>query len=143
MFANSRRRREMAHGTVTLDIDSILALFTDLSTIKTVIAISIIANPMKNLKRSVHLIHNGILLHWISHFHLGEFGHHPKFDLFMVLPALYNKDLKRPKNNLFNHMEEKLRKEFMDKCLLHTIRHVLTPYKSQWWDFEYVISKAK
>jgi len=77
MFANSRRRREMAHGTVTLDIDSILALFTDLYTIKMVIAISIIANPMKNLKRSVHLIHNGIPLHWIPHFHLGEFGHDP------------------------------------------------------------------
>ena len=66
MFANSRRRREKAHGEVTLDIDSILALFTDLSIINTVIAISIVTNPMKNLKKSLHLIHNGVPFHWIS-----------------------------------------------------------------------------
>jgi hypothetical protein len=143
MFANSRRRRELARGEVSLDIDSILALFTDLSVINTVIAISIVANPMKNLKASVHLIHNDVPLHWIPHFHLGQFGHDPKFDLFIFLPALYNKDLKRRKNNLFNHVDEKLRAEFMDKCLLPAIREVVTPNESQSWDFAYVVSLAK
>ena len=143
MFANSRRRREKACGEVTLDIDSIMSLFTDLSTINTVIAISIIANPIKNLKRSVHLIHNGVPLHWIPHFHLGQFGHDPMFDLFMFLPALYDRNLKRRKNNLFNHVDEKLRAEFMNKCLLPAIREVVTPNESQSWDFAYVVSLAK
>ena len=143
MFANSRRRREKARGEVSLDIDSILALFTDLSVINTVIAVSIVANPMKNLKKSVHLIHNGVPLHWIPHFHVGQFGHDPMFDLFMFLPALYNKELKRRKNNLFNHVDEKLRAEFMDKCLLPAIREVVTPNESQSWDFTYVVSLAK
>ena len=143
MFANSRRKREKARGGVSLDIDSILALFTDLSIIKTVVAISIVANPMKNLKGSVHLIHNGIPLHWIPHFHLGQFGHDPMFDLFMFLPGLYNKWLKRRKNNLFNHVDEKLRQQFMDECLLPAIRKVLGMNESQSWDFVYVVSKAK
>src|SRR5271156_1829764 len=52
MFANSRRRK--LEEKVSLDIDSILALFTDLSVINTMITISIVANPMKNLKKSVH-----------------------------------------------------------------------------------------
>jgi len=121
----------------------ILALFTDLSVIKTVVAISIVANPMKNLKRSVHLIHNGIPLHWIPHFCLGQFGHHPIFDLFIFLPALYNKWLKRWKNNLFNHVDKKLWQEFMDECLLPAIRKVLGINESQVWDFAYVVSKAK
>jgi hypothetical protein len=143
MFANSRRRREKAHGEVSLDIDSILALFTDLSAINTVLAISIVANPMKNLNRSIHLIHNGIPLHWIPHFHLGQFGHDPMFDLFMFLPGLYNKEVKRRKNNLFNHVGEKLRAEFMDECLLPAIREVVSPNESQSWDFAYVVSQAK
>ena len=83
MFANSRRRREKARGEVSLDIDSILALFTDLSVINTVVGISIVANRMKNLTRDVHLIHDGIPLHWIPHFHLGQFRHDPMFDLFI------------------------------------------------------------
>lgn len=128
---------------MTLDIDSILALFTDLSVIKTVIGISIVANPMKNLKQSIHFIHNGVLLHWIPHFHVGQFGHDPMFDLFMFLPALYNKDLKRRKNNLFNHVDEELQVEFMDQCLLPAVREVVTPNESQSWDFAYAVSLAK
>src|SRR5579859_412996 len=143
MFANSRRRREKARGEVSLDIDSILALFTDLSVINTVVAISIVANPTNNLKRRVRLIHNEILLHWIPHFHLGQFGHDPMFDLFLFLPGLYDKEVKRQKNNLFNHVGEKLRAEFMDECLLPAIREVVSPNESQSWDFAYVVSQAK
>jgi len=143
MFANSKRKREMAHGEVSLDIDSILALFMDLSVINTVISLSIVSNPAKNLKKSVHIIHKGIPLHWIPHFHLGQFGHDPQFDLYMFLPALFNKNRRRLKNNLFNHVSEELRAEFMDKCLLPAIREVITPNESQSWDFAYVVSQAK
>ncbi|HMD14965.1 MAG TPA: hypothetical protein VKI62_10090, partial [Bacteroidota bacterium] len=143
MFANSGRKRAMARGEVTIDIDSILALFTDLSVIDTVIAISIVANPTKNLDRSIHLIHNGIPLHWIPHFHLGQFGHDPMFDLFMFLPGLYNKNLKRRKNKLFNHVDERSRAEFMDKCLLPAIKSVATQTEKQSWEFKYCIALAK
>jgi hypothetical protein len=143
MFANSKRKREMARGEATLDIDSILALFTDLSVVNTVISISIISSPMKNLKNSVHIIHNGAPLHWIPHLHFGRFGHDPQFNLFIFLPALYNKDLKRRKNNLFNHVSEELRAEFMDQCFLPAIREVVTPNESQSWDFSYAVTQAK
>ena len=46
----------MAHGEVTLDVDSTLAPFTDLLVVNTVIAISIIAKLMKNLKKSIHIM---------------------------------------------------------------------------------------
>jgi hypothetical protein len=143
VFADSQGRREMARGEATLDVDSVLALFTDLSMINTEISISIIANPMKNLKKSVHIIHDGAPLHLIPHFHLGHFGHNVKFDLFIFLPELYNKDLKRRKNNLFNHVSEELRAEFMDKCLLPAIKGVLKPNEGQSWDFNYMLSQAK
>jgi hypothetical protein len=143
MFANSKRKRDMVRGEATLDIDSILALFTDLSVIDTVIEISIISNPMKNLRKNVHIIHDGTPLHWIPHFYLGQFGHDPAFELFVFLPALYDRNLKRRKNNLFNHVDEEVRAGFMDKCLLPAIREVVTPNESQSWDFAYVVSQAK
>jgi hypothetical protein len=65
------------------------------------------------------------------------------FDLFMFLPSSYDKDVKRRKNNLFNHVEEKLRAEFMDECLLPAIREVVNPNESQSWDFAYVVSQTK
>ena len=65
------------------------------------------------------------------------------FDLFIFLPSLYNKHLKWRKNNLFNHVHEELRAEFMDKCLLPAIREVITLNESQSWDFAYVVSLAK
>ena len=84
----------MARGKANMDIDS-LALFTDLSIINIKIILSIVTNLNKNLRQSVHISHKGILLHWIPHFHLGQFGHDLQFEQFIFLPALYNKDRKR------------------------------------------------
>ncbi len=89
VFANSPRKREMVREEATLDMDSVLTLFTDLSRINREIVISIVVNPMKNLKKSVSIIHDGVPLHWIPYFHLGHFGHDVKFDLFIFLLALY------------------------------------------------------
>jgi hypothetical protein len=143
IFAESLRKRKMARGDTTLDIDSILALFTDLSMIKTKIVLSIVANPNKNLRQSVHISHKGIPLHWIPHFYFGRFGHDIQFDLSIFLPALYDKDRKRRKNHLFTHVTEEVRAEFMDKCLLPAIRDVVTPNEGQLWDFSYVLSQDK
>lgn len=51
--------------------------------------------------------------------------------------------MKRRKNNLFNHVSEELRAEFMDKCLLPAIQNVLTPNEGQSWDFSYMLCQAK
>jgi hypothetical protein len=143
IFADSSRKRKMARGESTLDIDSVLALFTDLSMINTKVKLSVLANPSKNLRQSVHIIHKGIPLHWMPHFHLGGFGHDLQFDLFVFLPGLYNKDRKRRKNNLFNHVTEEVRMEFMNKCLLPAIRDSIDPNERQSWDFSYTLSQAK
>lgn len=45
MFADSLRKRKMARGEASLDIDSVLGLFTDLSMINTKFELSILANP--------------------------------------------------------------------------------------------------
>ena len=124
-FSKSRVKQKMAKGQVTFDIDSILAMFKDLSVINTVIGISIISNPMKNLKRSVHLAHQGAPLHHIPHFHLGHFGHDPKFDLYVMLPALYDKKMKREKGNLHNHVPEDIRAEFMNTCFLPAVEEAM------------------
>ena len=143
MFDDCEMRRRQAQGMLRLDIDSILALFTDLSIIKSVLSISIVPLPTKNLQSDVHIIHNGVPLHWIPHFHLGRFGHDPTFDLFIVLPALYNKRFRRRKNNLFNHVTEDIIAEFMNKCFLPAVKEILTEAEAQEWDFDYELSKAK
>lgn len=143
MFDESELNRMLAKGKLRLDIDSVLALFTDLAMIKTVLNISIVPLPTKNLQSDVHIVHNGVPLHWIPHFHLGTFGHDPTFDLFIFLPALYDKGLKRRKNSLFNHVSEKVVAEFMNVCLLPAIKKVLDDGESQEWDFDYELSKVK
>jgi hypothetical protein len=135
--------RQMAQGVVTFDLDSALAVFSDLSAIHAMILISIDANPMKNLKYSVHVYHRGVPLHLIPHFHFGQFGHDPQFNLFVLLPALYQPDAKHTRDNLHNHVAEVVRKKFMDDCLLPAIRSVITDNEGQDWDFNYATSKAK
>jgi hypothetical protein len=143
IFANSMRRRKMTREEATMNMNNILTLFTNLSVINTKIMISIVANPIKNLKKSIHIIHNKTPLHLIPHFHLDHFEHDIKFDLFIFLPALYNKNMKRRKNNLFNHVSEELRAEFMNKYLLSTIQDILTSNKKQSWDFSYMLYQTK
>ena len=143
MLDDCEMKRRQAQGMLRLDIDSVLALFTDLSIIKSVLSISIVPLPTKNLQSDVHIIHNGVPLHWIPHFHFGRFGHDPTFDLFIFLPALYNKRFRRRKNNLFNHVTEDIIAEFMNKCFLPAVKEVLNEGEAQEWDFDYELSKAK
>lgn len=143
MFDESELNRMHARGKVRFDIDSILSLFTDLSTIKTLLTINIVPLPTKNLQNDVHIVHKGVPLHWIPHFHLGWFGLDPMFDLFIFLPALYNKGLKRRKNNLFNHVSEDVIAEFMNKCFLPAVEKVLDDGEAQEWDFDYGLNKVK
>jgi hypothetical protein len=142
-FSRDIRKRRMAQGQVTFDIDSTLALFTDLSAINTLLTISIVSKPMQNLKHSVHLSHGDVPLHYVPHFQLGRFGHDPEFDLYIMLPALYNKRLKRPKGRLYNHVREDIRKEFMDICFLPSLEDVVGNIDSQAMEFSYDVSKAK
>ena len=136
-------KRNIAAGTVTIDIDSILALFTDLSTIASTINICVTSNPNKNLKTGIHLSHKGAPLHHIPHFYFGSFGHDPTYDIFVFLPQLYDSDLKRTKFNLRNHVPEDVRSEFMNKCLFPAVQEVLSPNESQGWDFLYEVVNAK
>jgi hypothetical protein len=86
--------RKMARGRLTVDIDSVLSLFTDLSMINCTIDIAMVWNPWRNLESSVHIAHRGIPLHRIPHFHLGRFGRDLDFDLYMFVPKAYDKTAK-------------------------------------------------
>ena len=94
IFINSSRKRKITREEMTLNINNILILFINLLMINKKIAISIIINSMKNLKKNVYIIYNDILLYQISHFHLNYFKYNIKFDLFIFLLILYNKNLK-------------------------------------------------
>ena len=142
-FSRNKYKRQIARGQTTVDIDSILALFTDLSMVNILIRISIVSNPTKNLRFGMHLFYKGLPVHHIPHFYLGSFGHDSNYDLFVMLPALYIKDVKRTKGYLRNDVSEEIRAEFMQKCFLPVIREVVSQQESQSWDFNYNISKAK
>ena len=79
---------------VTLNINNILILFINLLIINIKIMISIIINLIKNLKKNIHINYNKISLYLISHFHFNYFKYNIKFDLFIFLLILYNKNLK-------------------------------------------------
>ena len=131
-----------AEGEMTFDIDSILALFTDLCVINAPIQFSIMSNSVKNLQNSVHLSCKGIPLHRVPHFYLGTFGHDPHFDLFVMLPALHNSKAKRSNANLHNHVASDIRDAFMTKCLIPSVKEVFDPNERQSWQFDYDISEA-
>jgi hypothetical protein len=139
--STDKRERRFAQGDVTLDIDSVLAAFTDLSVINTPIRFSIVSNPSKNLQHSVHLCHGDIPFHHIPHFHLGTFSHNPDYDLFMMLLALHSKG-KRRKGKLYNHVPNKVRRAFMTKVFLPSVKEVLNPNERQAWQFNYDIAEA-
>ena len=84
----------MTQEEMTLNMNNILTLFMNLLIINKEIMISIIINSMKNLKKSVHIIYNNASLYQIPHFHLDYFKYDIKFDLFIFLLILYNKNLK-------------------------------------------------
>jgi hypothetical protein len=137
-----RSQRNIAKGQAIIDIDSILAMFTDLSMIQSAISFCITSNPARNLSHTVHLQHKSKPLHHIPHFYLGQFGHDPKFDLYIMLPALYDKDKKRSKRNLYNHVPEVVISQFMNSCFLPSVKKVIGSNEGQSWDFHYEVSKA-
>lgn len=141
--SRSTAERRTAQGKATVDIDSILAMFTDLSVIATAINICITPQAHKNLTSNIHLAHRGIPVHHIPHFCLGSFGHDPKYDLFVLLPELYKPNVKRTKVNLYNHVREDIRAKFMNECFLHAVKQVVNSSDSQSWDFLYEVAKTK
>ena len=142
-MSSAPRAGPLAVSDVTMDFDSLLALFADLSTIKSTIDITVVPTEVRNLKRTVHISHGGVPLHWIPHFHLGKFGNDPEFDLFILLPALYIKTTKRQPTNLYNHVPEQVRAEFMNVCFLPAIHEVLSDDECQSWEMSYDAYKAK
>ena len=94
IFANLSRKKKMIQKKMILNINNILILFMNLLIINKEIMILIIINSMKNLKKNIHIIYNNILLYQIFHFHFNYFKYNIKFDLFIFLLILYNKNLK-------------------------------------------------
>ena len=94
IFENSWKKREIIWKKMILNINNILILFMNLSMINIKIVILIIINSMKNLKKNIHINYNKTLLYLISYFHFNYFKYNIKFDLFIFLLILYNKNLK-------------------------------------------------
>jgi len=135
-------KRAKSQGELTLDIDSILALFTDLSAIQTSINIYANSNPAKNLNSTVHLSHQNHPVHHIPQFFIGTLGDSPEYQLYMLLPRLFKKNVRRTKGNLHNHVPERVIELFMDTCFLPAVQETLPPRESQAWHFSFALVKA-
>jgi len=138
-----QRIRDMARGTVTVDIDSILSLFTDLSMINCTIDIAMVWNPWRNLQSSVHIAHRGIALHRIPHFFLGRFGRELSFDLYVFAPKAYDKEAKIQKGVIPNRLREETIAAFMDECFLKAVHECIPAAQVNRWPSKYEIQKAK
>jgi len=135
--------RDLAHGKLTVDIDSALLLFTDLSLIQCTIDISMVWSPWKNLSSSVHITHHGVPLHRIPHLFLGRFGHDLDFDLYLFAPAAYNKGGKRKREKPANRLSETVMASFMNCCLLKAVHDCIPATHANQWPTRYEIQNAK
>jgi len=135
--------RDVAKGKVTVDIDSVLSLFTDLSMINCTIDIGVVWNPWRNLQSSVHIAHKGIPLHRIPHFHLGKFGGELNFDLYVFAPKAYDKNARTRNGVIPNRLREETVAEFMDKCFLKAFHKCVQGPLANRWPSKYEIQKAK
>jgi hypothetical protein len=93
----------------------------------------------------VHLYHGSTPYHFLPHWYIFDFGNEEvKFDMFMVLPCLVNRNANRTKGNLHNFVQENHRKAFMEKCLLPAIKKVVPPsdFRRQAWQLDYAIADA-
>jgi hypothetical protein len=135
--------RKMARGRLTVDIDSVLSLFTDLSKINCTIDIAMVWNPWRNLESSVHIAHRGIPLHRIPHFFLGRFGRDLNFDLYMFVPKAYDKNAKVRGGVIPNRVREETIAAFMDECFLKAVFECIPDAQSNRWPSRYEIQKAK
>ena len=138
-----KRIRDLAQGKLTVDIDSALLLFTDLSLIQCTIDISMVWSPWKNLGSSIHITHQGVPLHRIPHLFLGRFGHDLDFDLCLFAPAAYNKDRKRKRETPANWLSEMVMASFMNRCLLKAVHDCIPATCANQWPTRYEIQKAK
>jgi len=139
----SKRVRNMAQGKLTMDVDSVLSLFTDLCMINCTIDIAIVWNPWRNLQSSVHLAHKGIHLHRIPHFFLGRFGRDLSFELYMFAPKAYDKEAKVHNGLIPNRLREETIVAFMDECFLKAVHKCIPPAQRNRWPSKYEIQKAK
>jgi hypothetical protein len=138
-----RSIQNMAKGSVTVDIDSVLLLFTDLSLIQCTIDISMIWSPWRNLSSSVHITYCSIPVHRIPHFFLGRFGRELQFDLYLLAPRAYDKAAKMKYGKIPNRLTEETIAAFMDHALLRAIHDCVPPTQSNQWPSRYEIQKAK
>ena len=94
MFIKDIYKRNMIKNQVIFDINNIITIFIDLSMINIIIKILIISNLIRNLKASIHLTYQKVLLYYISHFHFNHFKYDFKFNLYIILFTFYDKKIK-------------------------------------------------
>jgi hypothetical protein len=143
LHLRNQRIREMAAGKVTVDIDSVLSLFTDLSMINCTIDVAVVWSPWRNLQSSVHIAYKGIALHRIPHFFLGRFGRELIFDLYIFAPKAYDRDAKIRNGVIPNLLQEETIAEFMDKWFLKAAHECIPAAQANRWPSTYEIQKAK
>jgi len=135
-------KQHIAKGAVTLDIDNILAILPGLEAFNSTINVCLTQAPYKNLTGNVHLAHKGIPIHHIPHIYIGSTGTDPKYEIYVLFPDLYNRDLKCTKGNLHNHVPDNVHKVFMEECFLPAVENILGPNEAQSWKLRHEVIQA-
>jgi len=135
-------KQHIAEGQVVLDIDSVLAILPGLDAFNSTVNVCLTPAPYKNLHANIHLTYKRIPIHYIPHIYVGSSGIDPKYDIFILLPDLYNREVKRTKGNLHNHVSDAVHKVFLEKCFLPAVSKILGPNEAQSWKLSYDVIQA-
>lgn len=105
---------------VTLDVDSVLAIFHRLDVIKAEINFYVYSNILYNLKNDVHVFYEGVPIHKMRGWCFGYFvENNMKFDIHLLLPKL------SPAVGNINYATHKVQQFFYDRVFLKAIRDVI------------------
>jgi len=105
---------------ITLDVDSVLAIFHRLDVVNAEINFYVYSNIMHNLKKDVHIFYESVPIHKLRGWCLGYFvKNNMKFDIHLLLPKL------SPTIGKINYAAHKVQQFFYDRVFLKAIRDVI------------------
>jgi hypothetical protein len=111
------------------DLDSGLGWLPDLGSIKSDLSLYLYPISSRNFDANIHLFMDigaqKVPVHHVNHFLLGQFGSlstKQSFDLYLFLPALYDKKSKG------NGVSDRLKNTFISECLIPAAREILPDF---------------
>ena len=129
--------------TISLDLDSGVAVHFPLHMIRSDISLNMIPSSGRQLTSNLHLRIGKTMAHQVPHFHLGSAGDGLDFDIFIMLP---NHPRSQNKYNNHTYISSETHKAFFNKVMIPASKCLSSELRSQWssnYDQEKAKSRAK